>query len=311
MITIKRYAIITTLATTIFLSSTLFTEASGNTEYTVQPGDSLWKISQNYHVSVTDLQTWNHLSSSTIQVGQELVISKPATTQIYTVKSGDSLYKIANNFATTVQTIKSLNKLSSDTIYIGQKLKVSGTESQTTNTATTYTVKSGDTLSGIAKKFGMTIQVIKQSNGLSSDLIYVGQKLSLSSNSNETTSQITTNLADTLIKEGKKYLGVPYVWSGTTPKGFDCSGFLTYVFAKVDIALPRTVDSIWNTGKSVTALQKGELVFFETYQSGPSHAGIYLGNRQFLHAGSSTGVTISSLDNSYWSQRYLGAKRYF
>ncbi|MEK6454422.1 C40 family peptidase [Caldifermentibacillus hisashii] len=118
-------------------------------------------------------------------------------------------------------------------------------------------------------------------------------------------------MADLIIAEGKKYIGTPYVWGGSTPQGFDCSGFLSYVFARNGKSLPRTVETIWNAGQPVSTLQKGDLVFFETYKTGPSHAGIYLGNRQFLHAGSSTGVTISSLDNSYWSPRYLGAKRYF
>ncbi|MFJ7974234.1 C40 family peptidase [Peribacillus sp. NPDC096379] len=113
-----------------------------------------------------------------------------------------------------------------------------------------------------------------------------------------------------LVKVAKKQLNVRYVWGGTTPKGFDCSGFLTYVFEEsADVKLPRTVSGIYNKGVKVSKPQVGDLVFFETYKSGASHAGIYVGNNQFIHSSSSNGVSISSMNNSYWSKRYIGAKR--
>lgn len=116
---------------------------------------------------------------------------------------------------------------------------------------------------------------------------------------------------DAIIHEAKKYLGVPYVWGGETPSGFDCSGFLEYVFTKQSISMSRTVETIWNGTQPVSTLEKGDLVFFETYKKGPSHVGIYLGNNKFIHASSSNGVTISDLNNVYWRSHYLGAKRAF
>ncbi|WP_374718524.1 C40 family peptidase [Parageobacillus toebii] len=114
-----------------------------------------------------------------------------------------------------------------------------------------------------------------------------------------------------LVADAAELLGKPYVWGGQTPQiGFDCSGFIVYLFQKQGISLPRTVAAIWSVGTPVSSPSVGDIVFFETGKSGPSHAGIYIGNRQFVHSGSSTGVTISSLDNSYWKARYLGAKRY-
>src|SRR5690606_4904057 len=104
-------------------------------------------------------------------------------------------------------------------------------------------------------------------------------------------------------------IGVPYVWGGTTPKGFDCSGFIQYVFKKQNVNLPRTVSQMWNAGKTVSKPQVGDIVFYETYKKGPSHAGIYIGNNKFIQAGTSTGVTITDMNNSYWKPRYLGAKR--
>ncbi len=119
----------------------------------------------------------------------------------------------------------------------------------------------------------------------------------------------STNKSTALVKEAKKYMNVPYVWGGSTPKGFDCSGFLKYVFEKsTDITLPRTVAEIYKKGTKVAKPQVGDLVFYETYKPGASHAGIYIGDNQFIHS-SSSGVGISSMDNSYWKQRYLGAKR--
>lgn len=124
-----------------------------------------------------------------------------------------------------------------------------------------------------------------------------------------TVKKASTASSAELVKEAKKYLNVPYVWGGSTPKGFDCSGFLNYVFSKSsNINLPRTVSEIYKKGTNVSKPQVGDVVFFETYKPGASHAGIYIGNDQFIHSSSSKGVSISSMDNSYWSKRYLGAK---
>lgn len=113
-----------------------------------------------------------------------------------------------------------------------------------------------------------------------------------------------------IIDTAESLIGTPYSWGGTTPSGFDCSGFIQYVFNQHNKELPRTTQDLYNQGSDVSSLQIGDIVFFTTYRSGPSHAGIYLGNQQFIHAGSSTGVTISSLDQNYWAERYLGAKRF-
>ncbi|WP_026691559.1 peptidoglycan-binding protein [Alteribacter aurantiacus] len=112
-----------------------------------------------------------------------------------------------------------------------------------------------------------------------------------------------------LVADASNFLGTPYVWGGASPTGFDCSGFIQYVFKQNGVTVPRTAAQQYNFGKSVAKPQVGDIVFFETYTKGPSHNGIYIGNNQFIHSGSSTGITITSLSNSYWSQRYLGAKR--
>lgn len=121
-----------------------------------------------------------------------------------------------------------------------------------------------------------------------------------------------TAKADSIIATAKKYIGVPYVWGGETPSGFDCSGFVQYVFEKNGISLNRTVVTQYKHGYAISKanLQPGDLVFFQnTYTSGLSHIGIYIGNDQFIHCSSSQGVTISSLSNTYWASHYHSARR--
>ena len=117
--------------------------------------------------------------------------------------------------------------------------------------------------------------------------------------------------AAAIIATAKQYIGVPYVWGGSTPSGFDCSGFVQYVFARHGITLPRTSRDQYSVGTWVSKsnLQPGDLVFYNTSGSGVSHLGIYIGNGQFIHASSSKGVMISEMSNSYWSARYYGARR--
>jgi peptidoglycan DL-endopeptidase CwlO len=105
-----------------------------------------------------------------------------------------------------------------------------------------------------------------------------------------------------------RYLGVPYVWGGSSPNGFDCSGLVVYAFAQIGISLPHSTYALWNVGSPVSRdqLQPGDLVFF----SGLGHMGIYIGGGQFIHA-PHTGdhVKISSM-SGYYSSNYVGARRF-
>lgn len=114
-----------------------------------------------------------------------------------------------------------------------------------------------------------------------------------------------------IVSRAAKYKGVPYVFGGTTTKGFDCSGYVQYVFKDCKAKLPRLADEQALQGIFVTQKQllPGDLVFFTTYEAGASHVGVYAGNRQFWHASTSRGVMLSSLKDDYWKQRYYGARR--
>lgn len=117
--------------------------------------------------------------------------------------------------------------------------------------------------------------------------------------------------AEAIIGTAKKYKGTHYRFGGTTPKGFDCSGFLQYVFKQHGFSIPRTADEQYKLGKRVkkrAELVPGDLVFFSTYEPGASHCGIYLGHDQFIHVSSSRGVRIDSLDDEYWKPRWYGGK---
>lgn len=108
----------------------------------------------------------------------------------------------------------------------------------------------------------------------------------------------------------KQYVGCKYVRGGTSPSGFDCSGFTTYVYKHFGVTLSRTAAGQYGNGKAVTSLQAGDLVMF-SYGKGISHVGIYIGGNQFVHAANSrSGVRIDSLSGSYKS-RFVGARRIF
>lgn len=123
----------------------------------------------------------------------------------------------------------------------------------------------------------------------------------------------SSSAGQTISNEAQKYLGVPYVWGGSSPSGFDCSGFTQYVMRACGYTINRTATAQLSNGYSVSYsnLQPGDLVFFNnTYATDApaSHVGIYIGNGKFIHAGSGC-VEITDLSANYYASRYVGARR--
>src|SRR5690625_2375892 len=337
--------------------------------YKVKSGDSLWTIAQKNNTSVSQLMKINNLSGDLIFPNQVLETSKKQSSNTsnsnsnnnssssnastYTVKSGDTLSGIAFKHNISISNLMKWNNRSTTLIYPGDKLSVkksgsgagssssSGSSasgnSGSTGSSKVYTVKSGDTLSHIASRNGVSVANLKKWNNLSSDMIYVGQKVSIngksssgsssnsssnsgsssgssnsSSNSGSSSSSNAGYNVNTLINTAKGLNGTPYVWGGSSTSGFDCSGFIHYTFKNAGKDMGRlSSDGYYNRSQHVNKPQEGDLVFFAgTYRSGISHLGIYLGNNQFIHAGSN-GVEISSLNNSYWKKHFDSFKRFY
>jgi cell wall-associated NlpC family hydrolase len=249
--------------------------------YVVQAGDSLWKISNLHGVSIDQIKQLNGLNSDRLSIGQKLTlvsntvpvaapVAAPVTatapvrgnTSVYVVKSGDSLWGIATQNRTSVVAIKALNGLTSDSLKIGQVLQINGVAVQNT----VQVSRSGESLNG-----------------------------------------------SRLIEDAAQYLGTPYRYGGSAPGGFDCSGFTSYIFSRAGISLPRTAAAQYSVGSAVAQsdLQPSDLVFFACGGSGIDHVGIYTGDGKFIHSSSprSGGVIYSALSSSYYMSSYVGARR--
>ncbi|WP_158651610.1 C40 family peptidase [Mesobacillus jeotgali] len=113
------------------------------------------------------------------------------------------------------------------------------------------------------------------------------------------------------ISVAKSNLGVKYKWGGNTTSGFDCSGLVTYSYDKAGVKLPRTAAEMYSkAGTKVTSFQPGDLLFYATSGGKKvTHVAIYIGNGQMIHSATSKGVSIVSINNSYWKPRFIGAKR--
>jgi cell wall-associated NlpC family hydrolase len=255
---------------------------------------------------------------------------------------------------------KQISTLSSNLNFLGQRLSLnsntisevvqaspapvsepaSKTESpavtKSANGSTIYKVCSGDTLSSIAQRFGISVQKIKELNGLTSDMLHIGESLVIngkpvtvavsrsgsssagktSQSSAGTTSQSPAGSAtgQKVVQKAAQYLGTPYKYGGSSPSGFDCSGFTQYIYGQFQISLARTAAGQYGYGISVNKadLLPGDLVFFHYMGgSGINHVGIYSGNGSFIHSssGSAGSVTYSSLSSQYYAANYVGAKR--
>lgn len=259
------------------------------------------------------------------------VAERVASGGYYVVKKGDTISSVANKYALTDSELRQLNGLKTKRLRKGQRLLVKRIGPRT------YLVKKGDSLSMIAKKFDMEKNEIVELNELPSEEIRAGQKLYLEErvdasvektyreavpkNMDEEIRHVSEaedfaqkSLAEKLTIFSRKMLNIPYKFGGNSILGIDCSAYVKKVYGLLGIELPRTAREQFKVNESETIekgdLSIGDLVFFRTYASFPSHVGIYLGNNLFIHA-SSRGkkVTIDSLETPYYLKRFIGGKR--
>ena len=156
------------------------------------------------------------------------------------------------------------------------------------------------------------VQYEGQTGYIRSDLLALTEAPKYNSQTTVGEAPVVVTVGQQLVAEAKNYLNVPYVWGGTTPKGFDCSGFTQYVYKQLGYSIKRTAAQQLTCGTEVTgSLQPGDLVFFtNTYATtaAASHVGIYIGDNLFIHAANG-GVKITSLNHEYYAPRYIGARR--
>jgi len=224
------------------------------------------------------LNNINH--SKRLKIGRQLVV-KRAGPKTYTVKKGDNIGKVAKRFSITPDEIMDLNELDSENLKQGQHLLLEDRDEPADTKAPAATLPEASVSDSIAAAAAST------------ELNSLGMK-------------------ERLILFAKKMLNIPYRFGGSSFIGIDCSGYVQKVYSFLNFPLPRTAREQFSIGEPVSKedLSIGDLVFFRTYASFPSHVGIYLGNDLFIHA-SSRGrkVTIDSLETPYYFKRFIGAKR--
>ena len=159
-----------------------------NDVYVVKRGDTLWGISNQYGVSVTELASLNGVNADTLQVGQRLIIpaksgSNPDNMFLYTVKKGDTLYSIARVYGVSVDSIQKLNYLSSNNLYIGQVIRIpeiyTKPDDMNVPEYINYKVKKGDSLYSIGRSYGVDVNTLMQDNGLKNTNLSIGQNLKI------------------------------------------------------------------------------------------------------------------------------------
>lgn len=266
-------------------------------EYTVQPNDSWWLIARKNDMLTDEVVAGNpgKTKESALQPGQ--VLNLVSSTPYLTVVS-EGIYSGAETIPFDVET-KSDSSLGS-----GQTKVLKEGSNGSKIVTYSYVQKNGvdvakEVLDEKITQAPVNQVVAKGPNRPTYSVAY-------------TTSRGSNN-SSSLVDRALSLQGSRYVFGGSGQGGFDCSGFTKYVFAGSGISLPRTSYDQFASGSAVSKdnLLPGDLVFFSTYSAGASHVGIYIGGGRFVHASTaSTGVITSSMSDSFYSSRYLGARRY-
>lgn len=265
------------------ISTSTSTVDTTSTTHTVVKGDTLWSLAKKYGVSVSTLMKANNLSSSTILIGQSLNLRAGMTTYgVNGVTSGSSSTAASTNTASSTSTTASSQ---------APKAKKSTTTntSSNSNTSTSANTQSQSTASNSsASTTTNTNTAASNANTTSSTNTAASSSQAVSQAPTASTSTATTTAsasASAITSYALTFLGVPYVWGGTTPSGFDCSGLVQYVYSHFGINLGRTTYTQQYAGTkiSVASAQAGDLYFWGSYGSA-YHVAIALGGGQYVMA---------------------------
>jgi peptidoglycan endopeptidase LytE len=256
-----------------------------NLYHLVKKGDSLFCIARKYSISVNELKEINNLRTTKLKPGQELIV-KQIGPKSYTVRKGDNIYKIVRRFNIDIDELRDINSLETDLLKPGQKILLEPE------------IEPDEPKNDGIKNY----EAILSQAGADEKI----KKLSAAEELGE------MGLRERLILFANKLLNIPYRFGGSSLLGIDCSAYVQKVYSLIGIDLPRSARKQFQEGTPVNddELSIGDLVFFRTYASFPSHVGIYLGNNLFIHASSrSKKVTIDSLETPFYLKRFIGAKR--
>ena len=281
--------------------------------HVVRKSESLHSIARKYHVSVDELKSVNNLTGTHIDKGARVIIPSHPETQnnkekvsekskSYKVAKGDSLPKIAKRTGVKIADIRRFNGIKGNSIKPGQVLAltdVSAAEETPRPSAAANRLQlvNRDLLN--EQEFSDTLAELTD--------IYSERPVDLAKSLEESSASVNK-----IKKSAYSFLGARYRFGGNSRNALDCSSFTQQVFREQKVNLPRTAREQFYVGNEVMRgdLQKGDLVFFQTYARFPSHVGIYLGNRKMIHASSrDRRVVISSMDTPYYTSRFLGARR--
>lgn len=264
--------------------------------YTVKKGDTLNRIARGHDLTLAELKELNGITREKIRPGQKILVGKASREEEYTVRKGDTLLRVAKKFDLTPEKLKELNDLDSDTLQPGQKLVLKQEEEETPDNGSNSTPKPEGGAATAENSYAMQVQTLD--NQLQRAVEEPAFK------------ELSTK--DKLISFARMLLNIPYRFGGNSLYGIDCSAFVQKVFTVLNIKLPRTAREQFNKGITVSMdqLSIGDLVFFRTYASFPSHVGIYIGENLFIHASSKERkVTIDKLNQPFYMKRFIAAKR--
>lgn len=273
-----------------------------STTHTVVKGDTLWSLAKKYGVSVSALMKANNLSSSTILIGQSLNLRSGMTTYgVNGVTTGSSSTAASTNTASSTSTTassqapkakKTTTKAKSTTTNTSSNTNTNtsaNTQSQSTaSNSSASTTTNTNTAASTANTTSSTNTAASSTNTASNTNTAASSSQAVSQAPTASTSTATSTAsasASTITSYALTFLGVPYVWGGTTPSGFDCSGLVQYVYSHFGINLGRTTYTQQYAGTkiSVASAQAGDLYFWGSYGSA-YHVAIALGGGQYVMA---------------------------